>query len=100
MDTNDEKKEVTIETPEIQDLISEVMSRTEIIRKREELSAESFRDWLCEIIEIIAGKMGYVIQNLKEIPLDFAYSFGKGFSAGMENAKKNSYRYKDKQRRS
>ncbi|MDO4334179.1 MAG: hypothetical protein Q4C58_16055 [Eubacteriales bacterium] len=98
MATIDEKRAVTLESPEIQDLLSEVMSRSETIKKREELSVESFRDWFCEIIEIIASKMGYVIQNLKEIPLDFAYSFGKGFSAGMENAKKNSYRYRDKQR--
>ena len=63
------KKEVTVESPEIQQLLDEVLNRSETIKKRNELSEESFRDWLCRTIEIIAEKMGYIISNLKEIPL-------------------------------
>ena len=82
------KKEVTVESPEIQQLLDEVLNRSETIKKRNELSEESFRDWLCRTIEIIAEKMGYIISNLKEIPLDIGYSFGKGFKAGIENQDK------------
>lgn len=49
-------------------------------------------------IEIIAEKMGYIISNLKEIPLDIGYSFGKGFKAGIEKSRQNSYRYKDRKK--
>ena len=48
------KKEVTVESPEIQQLLDEVLNRSETIKKRNELSEESFRDWLCRTIEIIA----------------------------------------------
>lgn len=92
------KKEVTVESPEIQQLLNEVLNRSETIKKRNELSEESFRDWLCRTIEIIAEKMGYIISNLKEIPLDIGYSFGKGFKAGIEKSRQNSYRYKDRKK--
>ena len=51
------KKEVTVESPEIQQLLDEVLNRSETIKKRNELSEESFRDWLCRTIEIIAEKI-------------------------------------------
>ena len=38
------KKEVTVESPEIQQLLDEVLNRSETIKKRNELSEESFRD--------------------------------------------------------
>ena len=90
------KKELSADSPLFKDLVCEIMKQKETIQKREELSEQSFRVWLCKAIEIIAGKMGYVIQNLKEIMLDFAYSFEKGFAAGRERAKMNSFRKSDK----
>lgn len=92
--TND-KHPITIEDPEFKILFCEVINQSEAIRKRETLSEESFRAWLFDVIATIADKLGYVIQNLKEIPLDMAYSFNKGFQAGRERAKQNSYRRKD-----
>lgn len=90
-----EKRPITFDDPEFKSLMSEVMNQSEAIKKREALSEESFRDWLCEVIAVLAEKLGYVIQNLKEIPLDMAYSFNKGFQAGRERARQNSYRYRN-----
>ncbi|MBQ2633257.1 MAG: hypothetical protein IJF88_01590 [Oscillospiraceae bacterium] len=92
-----DKKELSFDSPEIQELFADVMARSEAIKKRQELSDYSFRVWICEVITAIANKMGYVVRNLIiEIPADLAYSFKKGFSAGIDKAKKNSYRYTDK----
>ncbi|MBQ9886650.1 MAG: hypothetical protein IJM37_07325 [Lachnospiraceae bacterium] len=84
--------EITIESPEFQAMYEEISKRAEAIRKREELSEESFRKWICEAVETLAKKMGYHIQNIYEFTLDMEYSFKKGFNAGREAARKNSYR--------
>lgn len=89
-----EKQPITFESPEFKSLLSEVMNQSEAIQMRETLSEESFRDWLCEVIACLADKLGYFVQNLKEIPMDMAYSFKKGFQSGRERAKQKSYRYK------
>lgn len=90
------KQSITFDSPEFQDLLSEVMNQKTAIIKRDELSEASFRVWLCDVISALADKLGYVIQNLKEIPMDMVYSFNKGFQAGRERARQNSYRYRDK----
>lgn len=90
-----EKRQITFDDPEFKKLFSEVMEQADVINRRNAMSEESFRDWLCEFIELFAAKLGYVIQNVKEITLDMAYSFNKGFNAGREQAIKNSYRYRD-----
>lgn len=92
----DTKRSITFESPEFQSLLSEVMKQKEAATKIEELTEESFRDWLCDIIAILADRLGYVIQNLKEIPMDMVYSFNKGFQKGRERARQNSYRNRDK----
>ena len=86
------EKEITIESPEFKSLYEEVSARAEAIRKREELSDKSFRDWLCKAIEELASKLGYHIQNIYEFTLDRGYSFQKGFKTGREKARQNAYR--------
>lgn len=93
---SDIRQPINFESPEFQDLLSEVMNQKEAINKRKELSEVSFRDWLCDVIAILADKLGYIIQNLKEIPMDMAYSFSSGFQAGRERAHQNSYRNREK----
>lgn len=96
MSTGVEKKEVTFDSPEMQDLLTAVLERSETIQKRDEMTKASFRDWLCQIIVAIADQMGYYIRNLViDIPLDMIYGFKKGFSNGLKRAKESSYRYKD-----
>lgn len=85
-------KEITIQSPEFQAIYEEISERAEAIRKRDELSDASFRDWLCKAIEELASKLGYHIQNIYEFTLDMGYSFQKGFEAGRERARKNAYR--------
>ena len=92
----DTNHSITFESPEFQSLLSEVMRQKEAVTKMEEMTEESFRDWLCDIITILADRLGYVIQNLREIPMDMAYSFNKGFKNGRERARQNSYRSRDK----
>ena len=100
MSNNDNSlKIVSSDSPEIKGIIEDIMAQSSAIKKREELSSASFRAWLCEVVTIVAEKMGYIVRNLFiEIPADIAYSFGKGFSAGVERAKQNSYRYHEKDR--
>ncbi len=87
---------ITIDSPEFQDLYNELSQRADTMRKREELSDESFRVWFCNAIKDFAANLGYQIQNLYEFSLDVGYSFKKGFKAGREQAKRNSIRYKEK----
>ena len=85
-------KEITIHSPEFQAIYEEISERAEAIRKRDELSDASFRDWLCKAIEELASKLGYHIQNIYEFTLDMGYSFQKGFEVGRERARKKAYR--------
>lgn len=97
MNTDVEKQEITMNSPEMQNLITAMLERSETIKKRNEMTRESFHKWFCQIIVIIADKMGYYIKNVViEIPLDLIYSFGKGFSNGMQRAKESSFRYIDR----
>lgn len=89
-------KEITIQSPEFQALYEEISTRAEAIRKRDELSDTSFREWLCKAIEELASKLGYHIQNIYEFTLDMGYSFQKGFEAGKERARQNAYRRRQK----
>lgn len=91
-----EKRPITFEDPEFKNLMSEIMSQSEAIKKRKTMSEESFRDWLCDIIAVLADRLGFVVQNLKEIPMDMLYSFNKGFNAGRERAKQKSYRNRNR----
>lgn len=94
-----DRPELTFQSPEIQNLLADIMEQSNAIKKREELSADSFRLWLCETITAIAQRLGYTVRNLLiDIPADIAYSFGKGFKAGVEKARRNSYRYRDQDR--
>ena len=90
-------REITIQSPEFQALYEEISARADTIRKREELSEISFRDWLCTAIEELASQLGYHIQNIYEFTLDMGYSFQKGFKAGRERAKDRAYRRKQKE---
>ena len=89
-------REITIQSPEFQALYEEISLRAETIRRREEMSEISFREWLCKAIEELASKLGYHIQNIYEFTLDMGYSFQKGFNAGRERAKNRAYRNKKK----
>ncbi len=85
-------KDITIESPEFKALYDEVAQRAEAIRKREELSDKSFRDWLCDAIEALADLLGYHIQNLYEFVLDMGDAFATGYKAGRQRARDNAYR--------
>lgn len=90
------KRTVDVDSPEIQNLMKEILSQSEAIKKREELTEKSFWFWFCEVLEKVASQMGMIIQNLYEIPADLGYSFQKGFAKGREKARQSSYRAKDK----
>lgn len=94
MNTKGPIKEVTLDSDIAQDIITELSHRAETLKKREELSQESFHDWFCETLKIIANGLGFAIANIAEITMDFAYSFKEGFREGVNKAKKNSYRYR------
>ena len=85
-------KDITIDSPEFKALYDEVRQRAETIRKREELSDKSFKDWLCDTIEVLAKELGYHIQNIYEFALDIGDAFNNGFEAGRLRAKQNAYR--------
>ena len=89
---------ITIDSPEFQQMYKEVSELAEAKRKREELSDTAFRDWICTAIEELAHLLGYHIQNLYEFTLDMGYSFKKGFEAGREDARKRSLRYREEER--
>ncbi len=85
-------KDITIESPEFQEMYEEISALAETKRKREMLSEDSFRTWLCSAIQLLAAQLGYCIQNLYEFTMDMSYSFKKGFEAGRDKARKKSIR--------
>lgn len=87
-------KTITIDSQEFKDLYNEIISQNETKQKRMQMSDYSFREWLCKVIEEIAGHLGYHIQNLYEFTLDIADSFQKGYQAGRSRARANAIRNK------
>lgn len=85
-------KEITIESTEFQEMYLEISEMALAKKKREEMTDDSFRKWICRAIEIFADKLGYHIQNLYEFTLDMADSFVRGFKSGRERARQNSIR--------
>lgn len=48
-------KDITIESPEFQEMYEEISALAETKRKREMLSEDSFRTWLCSAIQLLAA---------------------------------------------
>ena len=89
------KNNITIQSPEFQQMLNEVSELAEAKRQRELLSDTAFRDWICMAIEEFARMLGFHIQNLYEFTLDMGYSFKKGFDAGREEARFRSLRHRE-----
>ena len=87
-------KNITIESPEFQELYEEISGLAETKRQRGKLSDASFREWICTAIQMLASQLGYRIQNIYEFTLDMGYSFKKGIAEGRERARRNSIRRK------
>ncbi len=85
-------KEISIESAEFKEMYLEISELALAKKKREELTKDSFRIWICQAIETFAAQLGYHIQNLYEFTLDMADSFLKGFKSGREKARQNSLR--------
>lgn len=88
-------KDITIQSPEFQQMYKEVSELAEAQKQRDLLSDNAFRDWICTAIEELARLLGYHIQNLYEFTLDMGYSFKKGFAAGREEARARSLRRRE-----
>lgn len=88
-------KNITIQSPEFEQMYKEVSELAEAKHQREILSDTAFRDWICLAIEEFAQIMGYHIQNLYEFTLDMGYCFKKGFDEGREQARLRSFRHRE-----
>lgn len=87
-------KEITVESPEFKTLYDEISQLAEEKRLRETMSEESLRLWMCEAIQMLCKKLGYIIQNVYEVLMDVAWSAGQGFRKGVQQAKDNAIRKK------
>ncbi len=87
-------KTITTSDPEFTDILRELSVQGDAIRKRRELSEDSFRLWLYSAINEIADRLGYVLQNAVEFVRDMADGFQKGIAEGRERARSSSIRAK------
>lgn len=87
---------ITTLDPEFAEILRELDAQGDAVRKRRELSEESYRLWLYSALKEIATGLGYVIQNMAEFFRDMGDGFRTGFAEGRERAKQNSIRARNR----
>ena len=85
-------KTITTSDPEFEDILNELRMQGDAVRRRREMSAASFREWLYSALKDVATSLGFSIQNLTEFFHDMSDAARTGFAEGREIARQNSIR--------
>lgn len=89
-----------IENEELQEMINDLLEHDIAKRKREELSTESFKEWIYDVIKNIFAQLGYKLQSMEEFWKDIKLSVTEGWEDGREQARREAeLRRKKRQRR-
>jgi hypothetical protein len=91
-------KTITTTDPEFADILAELTSQSDAVRKRQQLGEESFRVWLYKEIGEIAQRLGYIVQDFAEFIKDMGFGFREGYSNGREEARRNSLRAREERK--
>ena len=88
-------RQITSDDAEFGEILAELALNREAVRRRQETSQASFREWLFEQVREIASRLGYVLQDIVEVAADLAYAFKKGINEGRERARRASIRSRE-----
>lgn len=92
--------EISAENPEVQEMLNDILEHDLAKRKREELSDDSFKEWVYNAIRTLVAKLGYTLQNFEEFWKDIGTGIKEGWQDGRNQARKEAeLRRKKRQRR-
>ena len=77
----------TIEDPEVQDMIQDIMEHDTARKKRQEMTESSFKEFLYNALRMMSAKLGYKLQNFAEFWKDVGISIVDGFRDGRTQAR-------------
>ena len=85
-----EEIENEITKEELQMVLDALLEREIAQRKREELSEQSFKEWVYNFLYDVFARMGYAIVSFEEFWTDVSLSIKSGWEEGVEIARKEA----------
>ena len=82
--------EISAENPEVQEMLNDILEHDLAKRKREELSDDSFKEWVYNAIRTLVAKLGYTLQNFEEFWKDIGTGIKEGWLDGRNLARKEA----------
>ncbi len=82
--------EISATDPEVQEMLKDILEHENAKKKREELSDESFKEWIYDALRIIFANFGYKLQSFEEFWKDVTISIHEGWRDGREHARKEA----------
>lgn len=72
---------------ELQKAINDILAQDIAKQKRQELSYQSFQEWLYSIVRVVFAKLGYELQSFEEFWRDIGINISQGWKDGREHAR-------------
>lgn len=92
--------EISAEDPEVQEMLNDILAHDLAKRKREELSDESFKEWVYNAIRTLFAKLGYTLHSFEDFWKEIGTGIKEGWQDGRNQARKEAeLRRKKRQRR-
>lgn len=92
--------EISAADPEVQDMLNDLLEHELAKKKRNELSDESFKEWVYNAVRTLLANLGYTLQSFEEFWIDIGISIKEGWQDGRNQARKEAeLRRKKRQRR-
>lgn len=82
--------EISAENPEVREMLNDILEHELAKKKREELSDESFKEWVYNALRTLVAKLGYTLQNFEEFWKDIGTSIKEGWLDGRDQARKEA----------
>lgn len=92
--------EISATDPEVQEMLNDILEHELAKKKREELSENSFKEWVYNALRSIFASLGYKLQSFEEFWKDVRISIQEGWQDGRKYARKEAeLKRKKRQRR-
>lgn len=73
---------------EVRELMNDILEHDVARQRRQELSEESFKEWLYDTMRRIVAKLGYTLQKFEDFWEDLGINISNGWHEGREQARK------------
>ena len=92
--------EISVADPEVQEMLNDILEHDLAKKKCEELSENSFKEWVYDVLRTVFASLGYKLQSFEECWKDAGLSIREGWQDGRAYARKEAeLRRKQRQRR-